>query len=745
MSSHLNAFCRLLVTALLVFAAQSIMVQGSAQANFSGKRIALVIGNGKYPTAPLKNPVNDARAMAKSLKELGFEVTLRENSSQRDLAAAVRQFGSSITPGSAAVFYFAGHGMQVKGRNYLVPVDADIQLEDEVPYSTIDVSLVLDKMEVGKSAVNIVILDACRNNPFARRFRSSGTGLAQMDAPIGTLIAFATAPGSVAQDGTGENGIYTKHLLDSIAMPGLPVEQMFKRVRVGVARDTNEAQVPWESSSMKGDFVFREAVPQQAASQDKLIEEAVRAAAERAAALTAERMAREQAARQPQNDKARAEQEALAAERVRLLRERERLAAENEALRRQAAQAPTPVALAAPTPAAQLPAAAPKTAGGNRPAVGDRWTYRYSDGYGKKGTFTARITAATESSITDEVVIGRSKLSANFEHGMEWASRNLDGYPLREISPYLLSLGPAEPTEAWGNVALGGNAFTARPAGTEIIAVPAGSFEARKIVLKGEQVYLGSRTRPLTVTIWYSPSVKRYVKMSFHSEDKWGGGGDRDEIVLIETGFPVSAGISSALSGSPGKSATAFASLAPAGGSAAAAGLPKVGDTWTYRFYDIYGKSETFMVQVTAASTGEVTDEARLGKARHAASFEPGLELADRKLGNLALREVSPYLLSHGPLRDKPEWKSLKIFDSNPPFTARLAGKETITVPAGSFEAEKLVIEGHRYQWANNPSGGSYPYNVTVWYAPAAKRYVKISIHGRNDNETIELTGMKLD
>ena len=192
MSSHRNAFCRLLVTALLVFAAQSLVVQGSAQANFSGKRIALVIGNGKYPSAPLKNPVNDARAMAKSLKELGFEVTLRENSSQRDLAAAVRQFGSSITPGSAAVFYFAGHGMQVKGRNYLVPVDADIQLEDEVPYSTIDVSLVLDKMEVGKSAVNIVILDACRNNPFARRFRSSGTGLAQMDAPIGTLIAFAT-------------------------------------------------------------------------------------------------------------------------------------------------------------------------------------------------------------------------------------------------------------------------------------------------------------------------------------------------------------------------------------------------------------------------------------------------------------------------------------------------------------------------------------------------------------------------
>jgi uncharacterized caspase-like protein len=106
-----------------------------AATDFSGKRVALVVGNGKYSTAPLKNPVNDARAMARSLQELGFEVTLRENSGLRDLALAVRKFGSAITPGSAAVFYFAGHGMQVRGRNYLVPVDADIQLEDEVPYS----------------------------------------------------------------------------------------------------------------------------------------------------------------------------------------------------------------------------------------------------------------------------------------------------------------------------------------------------------------------------------------------------------------------------------------------------------------------------------------------------------------------------------------------------------------------------------------------------------------------------------
>ena len=307
---------RLACAVALLFAATAWTAQAAAA--FSGKRVALVIGNSKYPSAPLKNPGNDARAVANSLKELGFEVVLRENAGRRDLAVAIRQFGAAIAPGSAALFYFAGHGMQVKGRNYLVPIDADIQVEDEVPYSAIDANLVLDKMEVGKSAVNIVILDACRNNPFSRRFRSSATGLAEMIAPIGTLIAFATAPGSVAQDGAGENGVYTKHLLESIAVPGLPVEQMFKRVRNGVARDTNDAQVPWESSSMKGDFAFREAPPQQAVAQDKMIEEAVqgggraRSHAHRRAHVA--RPGRAPAAARP----ARAELDALAAEREKL-------------------------------------------------------------------------------------------------------------------------------------------------------------------------------------------------------------------------------------------------------------------------------------------------------------------------------------------------------------------------------------------------------------------------------------------
>ncbi len=733
-----------------------LMLTGPAEAaTFSGKRIALVVGNGKYPTAPLKNPVNDARAMAKTLKELGFEVTLRENSSQRDLAAAVRQFGSSITPGSAAVFYFAGHGMQVKGRNYLVPIDADIQLEDEVPYSAIDVSLVLDKLEVGKSAVNIVILDACRNNPFARRFRSSGTGLAQMDAPVGTLIAFATAPGSVAQDGTGENGVYTKHLLESIAVPGLPVEQMFKRVRVGVAKDTNEAQVPWESSSMKGDFVFREAAAQQAPSQDKLIEEAVRAAAERAAALTAERMAREQAERQPRNDRARAEQEALFAERERLLSERERLAAENEALRRKAAQAPAPVALAAPTSLARPPATAPQTAGGSLAAVGDRWTYRYSDGYGKTANYTVRVTAVSAKEIKDEVRLGRAHHAGAFAPGLELLGRNLGNLQLREFAPYLLSLGPTAPSPDWQKISLfeDSDPFTARLAGTETVVVPAGTFQAKKLIVEGKQTLTTSTSvtlpkRDYRITIWYAEEAKRFVKLSIAApETGWFSariGAEQDVIELVETSFPMTAAAAPPMPGTAGKAVTSIANLAPAGSPPEVTGLPKIGDAWTYRFSDIYGKSETYTVQVTAASSGEIADEARMGKASHAATFDSELSLTDRMVGKLALREISPYLLSLGPLQEKPEWKAINVFESSHPFSARLAGTETVSVPAGKFETRKLVIAGQQYRQRNNPGSGTNPYTITLWYAPAAKRLVKARFDGPIDKETIELVEFRL-
>lgn len=235
---------------------RQLMQTGSPNAN-TGKRIALVIGNGAYTNAPpLKNPPNDARDMAVTLKSLGFEVASGINADQREMKRLIREFGQKLKAGGSGLFYYAGHGVQSKGRNYLIPVDAEIQSEAEVEDSGVDVSLVLNFMDDAQNGLNIVILDACRNNPFARSFRSASSGLAQVDAPTGTLIAYATAPGRVASDGPEKNGLYTSELLKQMRVPGLSATEMFMRVRAEVIKQTSSKQVPWEASSLVGTFYF---------------------------------------------------------------------------------------------------------------------------------------------------------------------------------------------------------------------------------------------------------------------------------------------------------------------------------------------------------------------------------------------------------------------------------------------------------------------------------------------------------
>lgn len=236
----------------------------------TGRRIALVIGNGAYRSAPLKNPVGDANAVATSLRQLGYEVTLRENTSLVDLIEALRDFSIRATQSEVRLLFYAGHGIQAKGRNYLLPVDTEPQSENEITAKTADVGEFIDRLSAIKQGLNIVVLDACRVNPFAggviagpdgRRLKFRGltpTGLAPLDAPVGTLVAFSTAPNGVALDGpTGQHSIYAKHLLAQLPTPGLPVEQLFKRVRIGVAEETQRVQVPWESSSLTTEFCFK--------------------------------------------------------------------------------------------------------------------------------------------------------------------------------------------------------------------------------------------------------------------------------------------------------------------------------------------------------------------------------------------------------------------------------------------------------------------------------------------------------
>jgi len=227
----------------------------SAQAQ---RRVALVIGNAAYADSPLKNPVNDARAMDAKLRQLGFAVTKVENLQRAQIGRTLSAFAGGIRAGDEVVVFYAGHGLQVKGVNYLTAVDADIHTEDDVPLNSLNLNSLLDRLDEAKAGVKLLFLDACRNNPYARSFRSAGRGLARVqDVPSGTLMHFATRPGSVAADGSGANGLYTTELLKAIDQPGLPVEQMLKRVAANVERASQGQQEPWVEGSLKGEFYFR--------------------------------------------------------------------------------------------------------------------------------------------------------------------------------------------------------------------------------------------------------------------------------------------------------------------------------------------------------------------------------------------------------------------------------------------------------------------------------------------------------
>lgn len=226
------------------------------------KRIALIIGNGAYTKAkPLPNPSNDAADMAATLKTLGFEVLSGVNLDKRAMENLIRDFGNKLANGGVGLFYYAGHGIQVGGENYLVPVDANIPEEDEVSYSAVPVNLVLRKMATAGNTLNIVILDACRNNPFARSWRgfrdnSNADGLAKIAPPTGTLVLYATEPGKVASDGAGRNGLFTESLLKQIKKPNLEYDQMVKALSADVWQKSNKQQLPWKEGNSLSDFYF---------------------------------------------------------------------------------------------------------------------------------------------------------------------------------------------------------------------------------------------------------------------------------------------------------------------------------------------------------------------------------------------------------------------------------------------------------------------------------------------------------
>ena len=220
-------------------------------------RHALVIGNSKYQETPLRNPANDARVLGEELKRAGFEVAQHLDATREQMLQAIEAHAAYLAKRNAiGLFYFAGHGAQLAWRNYLIPVDAVIEKLEDVQARAVELNTLLQGLTRAKNPMNVIILDACRDNPFGTRVPTEQKGLSQFDAPLSSLLAYATSPGNVASDGEGANGLYTESLVRELKVPEAKIEDVFKRVRLSVRRRSQGQQIPWESTSLEEDFYF---------------------------------------------------------------------------------------------------------------------------------------------------------------------------------------------------------------------------------------------------------------------------------------------------------------------------------------------------------------------------------------------------------------------------------------------------------------------------------------------------------
>jgi len=498
------------------------------------RRLALVIGNSEYRSAPLRNPVNDARAMADALAGTGFNVTLIEDATSATMWRAIRTFGDRLRgAGSVGLFYYAGHGIQVRGRNFLIPVNADLQREDEIEFQAIDANAVLAKMDSAKNGLNLMILDACRNNPFARSFRAQSQGLAQMDAPSGTLVAFATSPGAIASDGVdGKNSVYTKHLLANLPRPGVPVELMFKQVRIGVSRETKDRQIPWESSSLRGNFAFVPADARLTAEERRVeIENAL--AAERAEQQRRmEAMVAEMLEQQRRQYEAEARKQGVELPPLKPILP----AGLATSPSRDSAGVPT---LPATTGTKVASAASTAIASGREefsrtPKVGDYWVYRYYDIIGRqRRTMRFEITGVSKDGLleTGGFVDGSPEIRAAAP-GLRLVYREY-----WELSPYLLTFGPPASPGSWrvtpekspGGCLAAGTAcrYEGKIMGAEKVTTPAGVFDTTKVVIDMNTHGVGGVVWR-QMTFWYSESAKRVVKSQVRTRAGGSRQGDYD-------------------------------------------------------------------------------------------------------------------------------------------------------------------------------------------------------------------------
>lgn len=254
-------FCVLLLACSIALIAAETAERGFVPVRrAAGDHVALIIGNSAYPDVPLTNPVNDAVDVGRAFESIGFQVQVVVDADKAQMLQAIGSFGDRLTRAKAAVFYYAGHGVQASGTNWLLPVARQvgdmINREDEVRLRAVDANEALVAMERAKVPVAMIVLDACRNNPFKGAGRSGVKGLAQLDAPPGSMMVYATAPGQIAADGTGRNSPFSQAFLAQLSVPGQDVDTMLRNVKRSVRESTGGAQVPWSASSMTDSFTF---------------------------------------------------------------------------------------------------------------------------------------------------------------------------------------------------------------------------------------------------------------------------------------------------------------------------------------------------------------------------------------------------------------------------------------------------------------------------------------------------------
>jgi len=545
-SADRNLFAAERKPAALVAAGTSLLV---------APRRALVIGNSSYGfVSPLKNPANDAKAIGEELKRLGFEVVAALDLPRAQMLEAIHAYGDFLAREKAVgVFYYAGHGLQLAWRNYLVPVDAKIGKLEDIQAKCVDVNSVIEGIAKAANPMNVVILDACRENPFPE-VKLEQKGLSQLDAPQATLLAYATAPGNLASDGDGANGLYTEYLLKEMQVPQAKIEDVFKRVRLAVRRKSNGQQLPWESTSLEDDFWF---IPPPAL-QKIALEEAER----QRAALAAERERQERIAKAQQAEaerlkrEAEAERERQAAAERRRREELERAyQAELERRRKQeesdrayeeelafwnkvrVSSAPAPIeeylkrypsgrfseiaqaqldAILARegekkveiAPQPQNPYTQGSATANTKYKVGDSYTYNEMDLYSRvvNATFTMRVTEISER----EVIYNNGQIITD-----------LLGNPVKARDGRTFSPNQASPQEfrvgkRWSSRFTGehptfgrfGASLEFRIVGKERISVPAGTFDCFRIEAHGEST---GRTGVLTVAnkLWVCPERLR--------------------------------------------------------------------------------------------------------------------------------------------------------------------------------------------------------------------------------------------